>query len=230
MGEPASAVLVTHDVARRREEERDDSGGHMKAVPGEAEDDGEGKEDKPGGRLDDDVQPEDRVDWDRLVGGARLVVFVGMDDGGEAETGQQHKARPPDRRANRHVRVMVGCVRALAGSMIPREISAAARTRLALAARRRPCPLVHQASGMARAASKKQAAQNAQMLRILTYGFLVTNSVHLLLVFGLFRKTSASTGAVVKYALTEAVAAGLAIGLRGMAKQGDDLSQSGLTS
>lgn len=83
---------------------------------------------------------------------------------------------------------------------------------------------------MARAASKKQAAQNAQMLRILTYGFLVTNSVHLLLVFGLFRKTSASTGAAVKYALTEAVAAGLAIGLRGMAKQGDDLSQSGLTS
>ncbi|UZJ57360.1 hypothetical protein CBS101457_006680 [Exobasidium rhododendri] len=83
---------------------------------------------------------------------------------------------------------------------------------------------------MARAASKKQAAQNAQMVKILTYGFLLTNSIHLLFVFGLFRKSSGSFGALIKYIITEAIAACLAIVLRGMAKQGDDLGQAGLTS
>jgi hypothetical protein len=83
---------------------------------------------------------------------------------------------------------------------------------------------------MARAASKKQAAQNAQMVKILTYGFLLSNSVHLLFVFGFFRKSSGSYGALIKYVFTEAIAAGLALVLRGMAKQGDDLGQAGLTS
>lgn len=83
---------------------------------------------------------------------------------------------------------------------------------------------------MARAASKKQAAQNAQMVKMLTYGFLLTNSIHLLLVFGLFRKSSGSFGALVKYIITEGIAGALALVLRGMAKQGDDLGQAGLTA
>lgn len=83
---------------------------------------------------------------------------------------------------------------------------------------------------MARAASKKQAAQNARIIQILTYGFLVTNFIHLLLVFGIFRKRSATFGALFKYVVTEGVAASLALVLRGMARQGDDLGQAGLTS
>lgn len=83
---------------------------------------------------------------------------------------------------------------------------------------------------MARAASKKQAAQNAQIVKILMYGFLITNAVHLLFVFGLFRKSSGTFGALIKYLFTEIIAGGLALVLRGMAKQGDDLSQAGLTS
>jgi pheromone shutdown protein TraB len=83
---------------------------------------------------------------------------------------------------------------------------------------------------MARAASKKQAAQNARIIQILTYGFLITNLIHLLLVFGVFRKSSATFGALFKYVVTEGIAGALGLTLRGMAKQGDDLGQAGLTS
>lgn len=83
---------------------------------------------------------------------------------------------------------------------------------------------------MARAASKKQAAQNAQMVQILTYGFLITNAIHLFLVFVVFRRSSGTKGAFFKYLVTEGVAGTLGLMLKGMAKQGDDLAQAGLTS
>lgn len=84
---------------------------------------------------------------------------------------------------------------------------------------------------MAKAASKKQAAQNAMMVRILTYGFLVSNLVHLLIVFGPLRDGKTGlTWPLVKFISTEAVAAVLGVTLRGMARQGDDLGQPGLTS
>lgn len=84
---------------------------------------------------------------------------------------------------------------------------------------------------MAGAASKKQAAQNAVMVRILTYGFLISNTIHLFFVFGPFRsKTQSVSWNFVKYAVTEIVAGVLAVTLRGMARQGDDLGQHGLTA
>lgn len=84
---------------------------------------------------------------------------------------------------------------------------------------------------MAKAASKKLAAQNAMMMRILTYGFLISNVIHLLIVFGPFRNKRLGIGwPLTKYIVTEGIAAILGISLAGMAKQGDDLGQHGLTA
>ena len=84
---------------------------------------------------------------------------------------------------------------------------------------------------MAKAASKKQAAQNAMMVRILTYGFLITNTLHLFFIFGPFRnKTKSLFWPILKYAITEIIAGALGLTLRSMASQGDDLGQHGLTA
>ncbi|PWN36607.1 uncharacterized protein FA14DRAFT_4611 [Meira miltonrushii] len=84
---------------------------------------------------------------------------------------------------------------------------------------------------MARAASKKQAAQNAMMVRILTYGFLITNTLHLFFIFGPFRNKAKSLfWPIIKYAITELIAGALGLTLRSMASQGDDLGQHGLTA
>lgn len=88
---------------------------------------------------------------------------------------------------------------------------------------------------MAKASSKKIAASNAASIRVLTYGFLLTNLIHLFFVFGPLQRYSGSygyslTSRVVKYAITEIIAGGLAVVLRGMARQGDDLAQEGLTA
>lgn len=88
---------------------------------------------------------------------------------------------------------------------------------------------------MARASSKKIAASNASTIRVLTYGFLLTNVIHLLFVFGPLQRFSGSHGQTLasrlfKFFATELVAGGLAVVLRGMARQGDDLAQEGLTA
>lgn len=69
------------------------------------------------------------------------------------------------------------------------------------------------------------------MVRVLTYGFLITNTLHLFFVFGPFRNRSQGLlWPFTKYLVTEAVAGALGLTLRGMARQGDDLGQHGLTS
>lgn len=84
---------------------------------------------------------------------------------------------------------------------------------------------------MARAASKKLAAQNAVMVRMLTYGFLLSNMIYLLVVFGPFRNKTRPLGwPLALYLVTEGIAAALGITLVGMARHGDDLGQPGLTA
>ena len=82
----------------------------------------------------------------------------------------------------------------------------------------------------AKASSKRIAASNAAAQRTLRAGFLVANAVHLLLVFGLRRRTRATKSAVAAYAGSEALALGLWWTLVRMARDGDDLGQAGLTA
>lgn len=65
---------------------------------------------------------------------------------------------------------------------------------------------------------------------MLQYGFLLSNTLHLLLVFGLFRATQATKWNIFRFAATEILALGLWYTLSGMARTGDDLAQGGLTA
>ncbi|PWN98073.1 hypothetical protein FA09DRAFT_329713 [Tilletiopsis washingtonensis] len=83
---------------------------------------------------------------------------------------------------------------------------------------------------MAKASSKRIAASNAAAQRTLRAGFLVANAVHLLLVFGLRRRTRATKSAAAAYVGSEMLALGLWWTLVRMARDGDDLGQAGLTA
>jgi hypothetical protein len=82
----------------------------------------------------------------------------------------------------------------------------------------------------AKASSKRIAASNAAAQRTLRAGFLVANAVHLLLVFGLRRRTRATKSAAAAYVGSEMLALGLWWTLVRMARDGDDLGQAGLTA
>lgn len=66
------------------------------------------------------------------------------------------------------------------------------------------------------------------MLTLLRNGFLATNSVYLVVRFWLFR-SSVTKSSVLAYILSEIVAVSLWLSLQSMARQGNDLQQSGLT-
>ncbi|CEH16037.1 Predicted membrane protein [Ceraceosorus bombacis] len=75
----------------------------------------------------------------------------------------------------------------------------------------------------------RQKAANASALQSLRVGFLIVNTIHLVLVFYAYR-SKATWGSVIKYASTEAVAVALWLTLEKMARDGDDLKQTGLTA
>ncbi|PKI83375.1 hypothetical protein MVES1_002836 [Malassezia vespertilionis] len=81
---------------------------------------------------------------------------------------------------------------------------------------------------MARGAEKRIAAVNAGKLKTLAYGFLVSNTVFLLIHFAISRSVHWRT--LSAYCLTECIAAVLALQLRSMAHSGADLGQEGLTA
>lgn len=89
---------------------------------------------------------------------------------------------------------------------------------------------------MAKGASKKISSNNASSLRLLLYGFVITNALQLLLLFTpllsslRYRRSSTWTWDLVRYVLTEAVAAGIALVMRDMASKGEDLDAQGLTA
>lgn len=84
---------------------------------------------------------------------------------------------------------------------------------------------------MAKGAQKRIAAGNASAVTTLTYGFLFSNTVHLLLNFWFWRSPATLHWLpVTAYLVTEAIAAGLGLQLVAMARAGDDLGQSGLTA
>ncbi|PWN23806.1 hypothetical protein BCV69DRAFT_10789 [Microstroma glucosiphilum] len=87
---------------------------------------------------------------------------------------------------------------------------------------------------MAKGASKRISSQNASSLTLLFRGFLITNLLQILsltlLTPGYRRRSSSYKWDIIKYVLTEAIAAGLGLVMRDMAKKGDDLSAEGLTA
>ncbi|CAO1616132.1 unnamed protein product [Jaminaea pallidilutea] len=89
---------------------------------------------------------------------------------------------------------------------------------------------------MAKGASKKISSNNASSLKLLLYGFVITNALQLLLLFTpllsslRYRRSSTWTWDLVRYVLTEAVAAGIALVMRDMASKGEDLDAQGLTA
>ncbi|WFD35137.1 hypothetical protein MCUN1_001986 [Malassezia cuniculi] len=81
---------------------------------------------------------------------------------------------------------------------------------------------------MAKGSIKRVAAGNAAALRLLAIGFVLVNTIHLLLTFGVFKVRGWRP--IVLYVGTEAIAAALALVLVRMASTGQDLSQEGLTA
>ncbi|SNX86885.1 uncharacterized protein MEPE_05594 [Melanopsichium pennsylvanicum] len=81
---------------------------------------------------------------------------------------------------------------------------------------------------MARGSAKKTASGNIFLLTLLRNGFLATNSIYLLVRFYFFR-SSVTKRTVFGYVASEAIAMVLWFTLQGMATQGNDLQQSGLT-
>ncbi|PWN47254.1 DUF788-domain-containing protein [Violaceomyces palustris] len=82
---------------------------------------------------------------------------------------------------------------------------------------------------MAKGSSKKISSNNQSTLQVLQYGFLITNTIHLVFRFWFF-KSSATWRSLLAYLSTEALALFLWIQLISMAKGGDDLAQPGLTA
>ena len=84
---------------------------------------------------------------------------------------------------------------------------------------------------MAKGAQKRMAASNSRAVKTLTYGFFVSNMIHLLLGLWVWRPVAPSVWRyAILYIVTEAIAAGLGWQLVKMAQAGDDLRQSGLTA
>ncbi|EST08147.1 hypothetical protein PSEUBRA_002231 [Kalmanozyma brasiliensis GHG001] len=80
----------------------------------------------------------------------------------------------------------------------------------------------------ARGSAKKTATGNTFLLTLLRNGFLATNTLYLLVRFWLFR-SSVTKRVIFGYAASEAIAVALWLTLQSMARQGNDLQQSGLT-
>lgn len=81
---------------------------------------------------------------------------------------------------------------------------------------------------MAKGSAKRAAANNVSALRTLAVGFVLANTVHIVLTFAVYKV--AGWRPVMLYASTEAVAITLAIVLIRMASAGQDLAQDGLTA
>ena len=81
---------------------------------------------------------------------------------------------------------------------------------------------------MAKGSQKRVAAGNAAALRTLAVGFVLVNTIHLVLTFGVYKITGWKPVAL--YVSTEALAAALAVVLVRTAASGQDLAQEGLTT
>lgn len=94
----------------------------------------------------------------------------------------------------------------------------------------RPFVFLHTRS-MAKGAQKRIASGNASAVNTLAYGFVISNTVHLLFNFWLWRSPATMHWRpIALYVVTEVIAAALGLQLTSMARAGDDLSQSGLTA
>ncbi|WFC97433.1 hypothetical protein MYAM1_000146 [Malassezia yamatoensis] len=84
---------------------------------------------------------------------------------------------------------------------------------------------------MAKGAQKRIAASNNSAVRTLQYGFLLSNTIHLLLNFWVWRSPATYRWQFIAlYVVSEAIAGFIAWQLTCMAHAGDDLRQSGLTA
>lgn len=84
---------------------------------------------------------------------------------------------------------------------------------------------------MAKGAQKRVASANASALSTLSYGFLVSNTIHLVANFWLWRSPATTHWRpILLYVVTELVAGGLGLQLASMARAGDDLQLGGLTA
>ena len=83
---------------------------------------------------------------------------------------------------------------------------------------------------MAKGAQKRIASTNARAVQTLALGFAISNTLYVLAQLVRYRSPRWPAAVLVPYLLTEAVAAGLAWQLVGMARHGADLAQAGLTA
>ncbi|WFD20781.1 hypothetical protein MCAP1_003035 [Malassezia caprae] len=83
---------------------------------------------------------------------------------------------------------------------------------------------------MAKGAQKRLASTNARAVQTLALGFAITNTLYVIAQLVRYRSVRWPAAVLVPYLLSEAIAAGLAWQLVGMARSGADLAQAGLTA